>query len=119
MLQQEKADDFVIATSKTHSVREFVELSFQEAGIHIAWKGSGLEEIGYDVATNLTRVAIDLAYYSPAIEQLIGDAQKAKKVLGWEPKISFEELVCEMVRADVAQAQQEIIVKAMQCKEQR
>ena len=109
ILQQDAPEDFVIATGHMYSVRQFVEAAFKEVGIIIAWKGEGLDEIGYDVATNEVRVAVDERYFRPAeVEQLRGDASKAKKLLGWEPKVSFEDLVKEMVAYDILQVQKEL-----------
>jgi GDPmannose 4,6-dehydratase len=94
MLQQPKPDDFVIATGETHSVREFTEKSFKHAGIDIEWRGKGIEEEGIDKKTNKAVVKIDPDYFRPAeVNALLGDASKAKKVLGWEPKVKFDELV--------------------------
>lgn len=102
MLQQEVADDFVIATGKSHTVREFVECSFKELGINIEWRGKGVDEVGIDSATGDTIVAIDPMYYRPAeVERLLGDPSKAYEKLGWQPKIGFEELVKEMVASDL------------------
>ncbi len=98
MLQQEQLDDFVIGTGKTHSVRTFVEKAFQEIGIIIAWKGSGIEEVGYDTKTGRQLVFVDPIYFRPAeVDFLIADSTKAKEVLGWEPKITLDELVKEMI----------------------
>ncbi len=98
MLQQEKPDDFVIGTGKMHSVRTFVEKSFQEVGITIAWKGAGVNEVGYDIKTGTQLVFVDPIYFRPAeVDLLIADATKAKKVLGWQPKITLDELVKEMI----------------------
>ncbi len=102
MLQQEKPDDFVIATGQTRSVREFVECAFAEIGITIAWKGSGVDEVGYDIQTGKELVLVDPNYFRPVeVDLLIGDSSKAKKQLGWEPKVSFEQLVKEMVAHDI------------------
>lgn len=101
MLQQDKPDDFVLATNETHTVREFVELSFQHVGINIKWQGENEEEIGIDSKTGNILVEIDPRYYRPTeVDLLLGDATKAKRILGWEPKIKFEELVKIMVNAD-------------------
>jgi GDPmannose 4,6-dehydratase len=109
MLQQEKPDDFVIATGRQHSVREFVELVFREHDIRIAWKGHGTDEVGVANPTSDKMsflkgreiVKIDPRYYRPTeVESLLGDPAKARKQLGWEPGISFEELVQEMVKED-------------------
>lgn len=102
MLQQDKPDDFVLATGKKIAVRTFVEWAFREVGITLEWKGSGADEKGYDVSTGKSLVEIDPKYFRPAeVDLLVGDASKAKKVLGWEPKHSVEELVKEMVASDM------------------
>lgn len=102
MLQQETPEDYVIATGQMHSVRECVERAFKEVGIDIVWQGSGLDECGIDSATGNVVVKVDAAYLRPAeVELLVGNAQKAKKNLGWKPHISFEELIKEMVAHDV------------------
>jgi GDPmannose 4,6-dehydratase len=103
MLQQDKPQDFVIATGETHSVREFVELSFQQIGITILWEGSGVNEKGIDSVTGRTVVAIDPKYYRPTeVDLLLGDATKAKNILGWTPNTSFRKLVSMMVNADIS-----------------
>lgn len=103
MLQQEKPDDYVIATGETHSVREFVELTFKELGITIEWRGEDIDEKGYDSNTGKLLVAIDPRYFRPnEVDYLIGSPTKAKEVLGWEPEVSFEELVRLMVQSDSA-----------------
>lgn len=102
MLQQDQPDDYVLATGKKITVRTFVEWAFREVDITLEWKGTGADEKGYDKATGELIVGIDPAYYRPAeVELLVGDASKAKKVLGWEPKLSVEELVKEMVASDL------------------
>ena len=101
MLQQEKADDFVLATGEKHSVREFIEKTFSLKNIHIVWKGSGVNEIGYDKNTNKEYIFINEKYYRPAeVDLLIGDPTKANTVLNWKPKISFEKLIEKMVEND-------------------
>jgi len=101
MLQQEKPEDFVLATGEQHSVREFVELSFKELDISIDWQGDGENEIGVDQTTGKTIVGINSKYYRPTeVETLLGDASKAKEVLGWEAKTPFSELVKMMVQSD-------------------
>jgi len=101
MLQLDKPDDFVLATNETHTVREFVELAFAEMGMNIQWKGKGVDEVGIDVSTGKTLVKIDPAYFRPTeVDLLIGDYSKAKQFLGWEPKVTFKELVKIMVQAD-------------------
>lgn len=102
ILQQEKPDDYVIATGETHSPREFIEEAAHQLGIDLVWQGSGVEEKGVDKKTGETLVEIDPKYFRPAeVDLLIGDASKAKKVLGWEPKIKFKELVKTMVEDEV------------------
>jgi len=101
ILQQEKPDDYVIATGETHSVREFTELAFKEVGIEILWKGKGSQEVGIDSSTGKIIVEIDPRYYRPTeVDILIGDPSKAKEKLGWEPKVKLEELVKIMIKAD-------------------
>lgn len=111
MLQQDKPEDFVIATGKQHSVREFVEIAASELGITLAFEGHGEKERGYDVTSGKCIVAVDPRYFRPAeVENLLGDASKAKKKLGWSPKISFNELVREMVREDLQLAKRDELV---------
>jgi len=98
MLQQDEADDFVIATGQSHSVKEFVELAFSYIGIQIGWRGKGVNEVGYDISTGKKLVLVDPKYFRPTeVDFLIGDASKAHKILGWYPKITFSELVSEMM----------------------
>jgi GDPmannose 4,6-dehydratase len=102
MLQQPEADDYVLATGETHSVREFVEKAFAEAGHTIAWKGSGTSEVGLDAKSGKVLVEIDPRFFRPTeVEILIGDPTKAREKLGWQPKIMFEQLVREMVQSDL------------------
>ena len=102
ILQQDTADDFVLATGETHAVREFVELSFAEIGRVIEWRGSGVDEVGVDTATGDELVAIDPRYFRPTeVDLLLGDPTKAKNVLGWEHSTPFPQLVKEMVAADL------------------
>lgn len=94
MLQQDIAEDFVISTGETHTVREFVEKAFKRIDIDISWKGSGVDEVGYDNKTDQVLVTIDPYYFRPTeVDILIGDATKAKQKLNWEAKVKFEELV--------------------------
>lgn len=103
MLQQDKPDDFVISTGEQHTVREFVELAFKEAGILIRWEGFGITEKGINALTGDVVVDISPAYYRPTeVETLLGDCSKAKEKLGWKHKVPFYELVKEMVMADLA-----------------
>ena len=97
MLQQDEPDDYVIATGEQYSVREFVEAAAPYFGMQITWRGEGLNEIGYDVFTGNEVIKVSPKYFRPTeVETLLGDASKAKKELGWEPKISFKELVEDM-----------------------
>lgn len=104
MLQQEKPDDYVLATNETHTVREFVELAFREAaGIEIEWRGTGAEEKGYCRKTGRLLVDVDPHFFRPAeVELLWGDSSKAERVLGWRRQVDFPALVCLMVQADLA-----------------
>ncbi|MCO5118465.1 MAG: GDP-mannose 4,6-dehydratase [Burkholderiaceae bacterium] len=111
MLQQDVADDFVIATGQQFSVRQFVELAGKELGIAIEWRGSGVDEKGYDAHGNCI-VAVDPRYFRPTeVETLLGDPTKAREKLGWTPRVSFEELVAEMVREDLKSAERDELVK--------
>jgi GDPmannose 4,6-dehydratase len=111
MLQQSEPRDYVIATGEQHSVREFVELAAREIGMDITWEGSGVEEKGIDREGNAV-VAVDPRYYRPTeVETLLGDASKARRELGWEPKVSFGELVKEMVKEDLKIAERDALVR--------
>ncbi|MGV8983504.1 GDP-mannose 4,6-dehydratase [Clostridium sp.] len=102
MLQQDKPQDYVIATNETHTVREFVELAFKEVDIDIVWKGTGTEEKGYDKATGKLYIDINSRYFRPAeVELLWGDSTKAETELGWKRKVSFRELVKMMIDGDM------------------
>ena len=102
ILQHNLADDFVISTGNQYSVREFIEAAAKVLDIKIEWNGKGLEEVGIDSQTGKTIVAVDAKYYRPAeVESLLGDSSKAREELGWVPKISFEELVQEMIVSDL------------------
>jgi GDPmannose 4,6-dehydratase len=108
MLQQDEAEDFVIATGKAHSVREFVERAFEEIGIDLKWEGTGVEEVGKDSVAGKALVRIDPRCFRPTeVDFLQGDPSKARKKLGWEPKVSFEELVRMMVREDLKEAEKD------------
>lgn len=119
MLQQEEPEDYVIATGQQHSVREFVERAAQEIGITLRWSGDGTAEHGVVISSPLDSaakagnriVAIDARYFRAAeVDTLLGDASKARNKLGWTPKIGFAELVSEMMRADMEQAQRDALV---------
>ena len=102
MLQQDKPDDYVLATGETHSVREFVDRAFSEVGVTIDWKGSGVKEHGIDKSNGRVLVEVDPRFFRSAeVDILCGDASKARKALGWSPKEKFADLVKEMVRHDV------------------
>lgn len=109
MLQQEKPSDLVIATGVQHSVRDFVNVSARELGLVLEWSGAGLEEKAVDTRTGKTIVAVDPRYFRPTeVETLLGDAGRAKQMLGWVPETSFEGLVREMVEADWARVEREL-----------
>lgn len=102
ILQQESPDDYVLATGESHSVREFIELAFKQIEREVEWTGRDVEEKGIDRISGETLVAIDPSYFRPTeVFHLLGDATKAKEVLGWEHKVSFEDLVNEMVASDL------------------
>nr|HPK04980.1 GDP-mannose 4,6-dehydratase [Bacteroidales bacterium] len=105
ILQTEKPDDFVLATNETHTVREFVEEAFKVLGDEIIWEGKGVNEKGILKSSGKQVVGIDTRYYRPTeVDFLLGDYSKAKKILGWEPKTTFKELVRIMVKADYKKA---------------
>ena len=111
MLQQEKPEDFVIATGEQHSVREFVTLAFSEVGINISWSGKGKDEKGKDEKGNIL-VEVDERYFRPTeVETLLGDPSKAKEKLNWKPEISFIELISQMIKEDLKEAEKEILLK--------
>jgi len=102
MLQQEKPDDYVIATGESHSVREFVEEGFKAVGIDIVWKGKGLNEKGLDRKTGQILIEVDSLFFRPTeIDYLLGDSTKARAILGWQPKCKFKDLVSAMVESDL------------------
>ena len=135
MLQQKKADDYVVATGESHSVREFVDLAFREIGAEIRWKGKGVKEVGIISKIRGQRseirgqrseirdqdkilragdvvVEIDPRYFRPTeVDELLGDASKARKILGWEPKISFQEMISSMVKTDLEEASRDQLCK--------
>lgn len=111
ILQHETPQDFVISTGHMHTVREYIEKAFLIADIQIAWKGEGLNEVGYDKYTGKELVFIDERYFRPAeVDLLIGDASKAKKLLRWEPNVSFEQLVYDMVYSELEIAKRQAII---------
>jgi GDPmannose 4,6-dehydratase len=102
MLQTDVADDFVIGTGKTHSVRQFCEAAFAEVGVELEWQGEGTDEVGRDRSTGEIRVGVDSRYFRPAdVDLLQADASKAHRVLGWRPNVDFDGLVKMMVAHDV------------------
>jgi GDPmannose 4,6-dehydratase len=112
MLQQDEPDDFCIATGVQYSVRDFVNAAAKELGIEIRWEGEGVDEKGINIATGQTIVAVDPKYYRPTeVETLLGDPSKAKEELGWTPKITFDQMVAEMVQADLRDAERDQLVK--------
>jgi len=103
MMQQEKPDDFVLATGHMHSVREFVISAFKYIGMEILWEGKGDTEVGKEKSTGIIRLKVNPKFYRPTeVEQLLGDPTKAKNILGWEPKVAFDELVKDMMDSDIA-----------------
>jgi len=112
MLQQPSPDDYVIATGKQHSVKEFCEIAFKELGIDLEWQGQGLDEKGINRGTNKVIIEIDPRYFRPTeIESLLGDSTKAREKLGWRPRINFEELIKEMVKSDLEEAEKDLHLK--------
>jgi GDPmannose 4,6-dehydratase len=102
ILQQAEADDFILGTGESHSVREFVELAFREVGIRVAWRGRGMDETGIDAASQRVLVKIDRRYFRPTeVDHLVSDPSKARQQLGWRHTVSFKDLATEMVQADV------------------
>ena len=111
LMQQEQPEDWVIATGIQHSVREFVNAAAEELGLKISWQGSGVDETGTDQSGKVI-VKVDPRYFRPTeVETLLGDPTKAREKLGWTPKISFKELVSEMVREDLKAAERDELVK--------
>jgi GDPmannose 4,6-dehydratase len=111
MLQQDEPRDYVIATGEQHSVREFVDLAASFLGMDIAWQGTGVDEKGIDKKGNVI-VAVDPRYYRPTeVETLLGDASKAHRELGWRAKVTFRELVQEMVEEDLKTAEKDALVR--------
>jgi GDPmannose 4,6-dehydratase len=101
MLQHEKPDDYVLSTGEMHSIREFIEKAFSMRGFNIKWKGKGINEIGYDLNTGRELIFIDEKYFRPTeVDQLLGDSTKARTILGWCPKTTFDMLVKSMVEQD-------------------
>jgi len=111
MLQQDQAEDFVIATGKQYSVRQFIEWTAAELGMALRWEGSGVDEVGY--SNHRAIVKIDPRYFRPTeVASLLGDPSKAKQKLGWVPEITVQEMCKEMTANDLAQAKQHALLKA-------
>ena len=108
MLQQDKPEDFTISTGEQHSVREFIEIAAREIDMEIEWEGEGVNEVGINTKTGNVIVRIDKRYFRPTeVETLLGDSTKAKNKLNWQPKISFQELVTEMISSDLEEAKKD------------
>ncbi|MBV8673539.1 MAG: GDP-mannose 4,6-dehydratase [Acidobacteriaceae bacterium] len=111
MLQQHRPADYVIATGEQHSVREFVSIAAEYAGMQITWDGMGVDEKGYDEEGRCV-VAVDPRYFRPTeVETLLGDATRAREQLGWRPKVSFEQLISEMMMSDLRSAERDALMK--------
>ena len=110
MLQQEAPDDFVIASGEHHSVRDFVTVAAREIGIDVRWEGAGEDEKACDVGAGRCIVAVDPRYYRPTeVRTLLGDPRKAREKLGWQPRVSFTDLVREMMRDDLKEAERDVL----------
>ena len=108
MLQQEKSEDFVLATGVTTTIREFAERAFAEVGITLGWSGSGVDEVGRDTKTGKTVVSVDPTYFRPTeVDLLIGDATKARKKLGWKPTLDLQQMIEEMIASDLEEARKD------------
>lgn len=113
VLQQDKPEDFVLATGVTTTIRDFCNMTFKELGIEVEWKGKGVNEKGIDKATGKTIVEVDPRYFRPTeVDLLLGNAAKARKKLGWEPKYDLPMLVKDMVKEDLKEAKKEIFLKS-------
>jgi len=108
MLQQEKPEDFVLATGVTTTIREFAERAFAEVGITVGWSGRGVDEVGRDTKTGNTVVSVDPTYFRPTeVDLLIGDATKARKKLGWKPTLDLQQMIEEMIASDLEEARKD------------
>lgn len=108
MLQQDEPEDYVIATGEHYSVREFIEAAARQLGLKVGWQGRGIDEKGINEENGQIIVAVDPRYFRPTeVDELLGDGSKARQKLGWKPRISFKELVAEMVEADLKEAQKD------------
>jgi GDPmannose 4,6-dehydratase len=112
MLQQDEPEDYVIATGAQYSVREFIEIAARQLGIPIRWEGEGVDEKGVNADTGKVLVAVDSRYFRPTeVQELLGDAGKARRKLGWEPATSFDELIAEMLAADLEEARKDYLCR--------
>ena len=112
ILQHDVPEDFVVATGETHSVREFADLAFREAGLELEWHGTGLEEKGVEARTGRVLVEVDPRYFRPTeVELLLGDPSKAERLLGWKRRVTFEDLVRRMVRYDLELFRKDVLVR--------
>ena len=110
MLQQDSPEDFIISTGEQHTVREFLEIAAKEVGIDIEWSGTDINEIGRDKVSGNIIVRIDKRYFRPTeVDSLLGDSSKAKNKLGWKPKITFEQLVKELMESDLIEAERDFL----------
>ena len=115
MLQQETAEDYVIATGEQYSVRQFVELAASHFGFELEWHSNGVDEVALDKNTKKTIIAVDPKYFRPAeVDTLLGDPKKAKEKLGWVPEITAQEMCAEMVREDLKAAKRQALLKEHQ-----
>lgn len=112
ILQHDVPEDFVVATGETHSVREFADLAFREAGLELEWHGTGLEEKGVEARTGRVLVEVDPRYFRPTeVDLLLGDPSKAERLLGWKRRVTFEDLVRRMVRYDLELFRKDVLVR--------
>ena len=112
ILQQEKPEDFVLATGVSTTIREFVERAFAEVGITLEWSGSGIDETGRDVKSGKTIVSVDPAYFRPTeVDILIGDASKAREILGWQPTCDLQQIIKEMMHSDLEEAREDQLLQ--------
>ena len=113
MLQQEKPEDFVLATGIATTIREFTECAFAEVGITLEWSGSGVDEKGRDVKNGKIMVSVDPAYFRPTeVDMLIGDASKARDILGWQPTCNLQQMIEEMIKSDLEEAHKEQLLQS-------
>ena len=112
ILQQSEPDDYVVASGKQQLVWDLIDLAAAELGMRVGWEDEGVEKKGFDAATGKPIVCIDPRYFRPAeVDTLLGDASKARRKLGWEPRIRFDELIREMVMADLREAEKDAMVR--------